>query len=132
MAYAMNVGKLGENTVCDYLTDKGLSVLTRNFKRKLPYGKYGKYGEVDIIAKNGNILDFIEVKTRAIGSLSGMYAVDSRKQNRIVEASRRYIDENTEIQYDEVRYSVVEVGTTSDGGQVVSLKYTENAFQAWN
>lgn len=49
------VGKLGEDIAARYLENKGFSVIERNYLKK--------YGEIDIVAKNGKILHFIEVKS---------------------------------------------------------------------
>jgi putative endonuclease len=49
------VGALGESIVCEYLKRHGFSIRDRNIARKT--------GELDIIAKKGNTLHFVEVKT---------------------------------------------------------------------
>ncbi|OGH24893.1 MAG: hypothetical protein A3B47_02160 [Candidatus Levybacteria bacterium RIFCSPLOWO2_01_FULL_39_24] len=51
---------LGENIACDYIKKLGFKIIERNFRKG--------YGEIDIIAtektKDGDVLTFIEVKTR--------------------------------------------------------------------
>lgn len=49
------VGSLGELIAVKYLENKGFTVICRNYRKK--------YGEIDIIAKKGEILHFIEVKS---------------------------------------------------------------------
>lgn len=49
------IGKIGEDATCDYLRMKGYSVIDRNYSRK--------WGELDIVAKKGNVLHFVEVKS---------------------------------------------------------------------
>lgn len=49
------VGKIGEDFACDYVKNRGLRVVDRNYLKK--------WGEIDIVAKNGDKLHFIEVKT---------------------------------------------------------------------
>ena len=49
------VGKLGEDVVCEYLRRHGFTVRGRNYAKKT--------GELDVIAEKENILHFIEVKT---------------------------------------------------------------------
>ncbi|MDB5266735.1 MAG: hypothetical protein JWN89_550 [Parcubacteria group bacterium] len=49
------LGDIGESIACDYLTKHGFAVLERNYLRK--------WGEIDIVAKKGKILRFIEVKS---------------------------------------------------------------------
>jgi putative endonuclease len=55
-----NVGVLGETLACTYLQRKGYGISERNFQNTKGY----KYGEIDIVATQGNIIVFIEVKTR--------------------------------------------------------------------
>lgn len=49
------VGDLGERIVCEYLRRHGFLVIARNVSRKT--------GEIDIIAREGQVLHFVEVKT---------------------------------------------------------------------
>jgi putative endonuclease len=49
-------GKKGEDWAAGWLTEKGFVILHRNWR-------YGRY-EVDIIARRGNLLHFIEIKSR--------------------------------------------------------------------
>lgn len=49
------IGDLGERVACEYLSRNGFSIVERNY--------WKKYGELDIVAKRGNTLHFIEVKT---------------------------------------------------------------------
>ncbi|MBI2618060.1 YraN family protein [Candidatus Kaiserbacteria bacterium] len=49
------VGRVGEETACKFLVKQGFSVIGRNF--------WKKWGEIDIIAQNGDKLHFVEVKT---------------------------------------------------------------------
>ncbi len=49
------IGKLGEYIACKFLKNKGFFTVERNHKQK--------FGEVDIIARKGNVLHFVEVKS---------------------------------------------------------------------
>ncbi|HEY0221140.1 MAG TPA: YraN family protein [Candidatus Paceibacterota bacterium] len=48
------IGQIGEDSACQYLEKNGYKIIDRNYLRK--------WGEIDIVAKKGNILHFIEVK----------------------------------------------------------------------
>lgn len=48
-------GDLAEEKGCDYLRARGLRIIDRNV--------YNRFGEIDIIAMQGNVLHFIEVKS---------------------------------------------------------------------
>jgi len=56
MKYKQKIGKFGENIACNYLKNKGYVILGTNLKLS--------YQEIDIVAKVGDLLVFIEVKTR--------------------------------------------------------------------
>lgn len=56
MAQHIQLGRTGEETAAEYLCGQGLIVLDRNWRCE--------YGEVDIVAREGNTLVFVEVKTR--------------------------------------------------------------------
>lgn len=51
----MNVGILGEEIACRFLAEKRFSVVERNYRKK--------WGEIDIVARRGDNLHFVEVKT---------------------------------------------------------------------
>ena len=54
--FNLQTGSLGENIAKEYLEDKGYKIIKRNYKTK--------YAEIDIIAKNKDILVFVEVRTK--------------------------------------------------------------------
>lgn len=55
-------GNLGEQIAVNILRSKGYAILDRNFR--------SKFGEIDIVAKDGETLVFVEVKAR-IGNKFG-------------------------------------------------------------
>ncbi|MDY6873972.1 MAG: YraN family protein [Chloroflexota bacterium] len=50
------IGNLGENIAATHLEKKGYQILDRNYS--------SRYGELDLVAKKGSYLVFVEVKTR--------------------------------------------------------------------
>lgn len=52
-----NIGDIGENYACRYLEKHGYNIIERNYRCKI--------GEIDIIARKKNILNFIEVRTKS-------------------------------------------------------------------
>jgi len=100
MKHNKNLGGLGENAACGYLTDNGYKILRRNYRKR--------YGEVDIIAENNGCLIFIEVKTRKNdGYGEPSEAVGYVKLERIKKVAAAYLAELSEER--EVRIDVVEV-----------------------
>ncbi len=49
------IGQIGEDSACEYLEKKGYKVIDRNYSRK--------WGELDIVAKKGSTIHFVEVKS---------------------------------------------------------------------
>lgn len=54
--YRKKLGAWGETLACDYLSKKGYELLEKNY--------HTRYGEIDLIMKNGKQLVAVEVKTR--------------------------------------------------------------------
>ena len=73
----MNIlGKEGEDLAVSFCRKKGYKVLEKNYRTT--------FGEIDIIAKDGDGLVFIEVKTRTDNSFGYPFeAVNSRKREKI-------------------------------------------------
>lgn len=60
--YNRDTGNKGEGIAASYLRKKGYTILERNFKNK--------FGEIDIIAKDKDVLVFVEVKAK-VGEMFG-------------------------------------------------------------
>ncbi len=70
------IGRIGEKIAVKYLKKHGYKIIERNFKLKC--------GEIDIVAKEGEYICFIEVKTRTSNSFAEPYeAVDYKKQKKL-------------------------------------------------
>ena len=112
-------GDRGEDAVCAYLERQGAEILCRNFTIR--------GGEIDIIAKQGDLLLIVEVKTRRPDALqSGAAAVDSKKQQHIIRTAEQYLLRNpVDLQ---PRFDVAEVEYS--GAFVRHIEYIENAFDA--
>ncbi|KKR27352.1 MAG: hypothetical protein UT60_C0052G0005, partial [candidate division CPR2 bacterium GW2011_GWD2_39_7] len=90
---------------------EGYKVLERNFKNR--------FGEIDIVARDGNIFCFIEVKWRRNDRFgSGLEAVGYRKQQKIIRMVKEYLKEKgAELP---VRIDVVSI--CGDTGDIQLLK----------
>lgn len=77
-------GQLGEELAVAYLQKHGYTIVDRNYRKK--------FGEIDIIAREGPALVFIEVKTRRSGTFgSPAQAVTPRKQLQICRVAEDYL-----------------------------------------
>ena len=114
------IGRMGEEAAAKALKKNGYSIVTKNFRCR--------FGEIDIIAKDGRTLVFVEVKTRASDAFGTPGAsVDERKQRRIITASSVYMNENG-LDDAPVRFDVVGVDTTD--GKVSRVEIIKDAFGA--
>jgi putative endonuclease len=81
------IGIQGEDIAARYLSGKGYSILERNF--------HSQQGEIDIIAKEGQFLVFLEVKNYSFRSFGNpLAAVNKAKRASIVHAARTYLYKN--------------------------------------
>ena len=113
------IGNFGEDAVCAMLERQGAEILCRNFTVR--------GGEIDIIAKSGEYLLFVEVKTRRPGALtSGAAAVDAKKQHFLIRTAEQYLLQNPcDLQ---PRFDVAEVEYS--GAFIRHIEYLAGAFDA--
>lgn len=117
-------GADGEKYAVEYLKKRNFRILETN-------SRFGRLGEIDIIARDGEYLCFIEVKTRS-STLFGLprEAVDVRKQANIIKMASMYIKRN-KITYYNARFDVVEViaiKTSDDKTRFTAINLIKNAF----
>lgn len=86
------IGKQYEDKACKYLEDKGFQIIERNYTCL--------YGEIDIIAKDGEYTVFIEVKYRHNDEFcKPIEAVTACKLKRITKTAQDYITKHGEDYY---------------------------------
>lgn len=77
-------GREGEEEAARYLKSIGFKILERSYSCLM--------GEIDIVASEGDVLVFVEVKARSTGAYGGaLLAVTKTKQSKIVRAALSYI-----------------------------------------
>ena len=112
-------GALGEKLAAGHLKHNGYKILNKNYKTTV--------GEIDIIAAKGGIIAFVEVKTRSEDPfLSGMYAVDRRKQFHIIRTAAGYL-EKKKIKL-QPRFDVIEVEIDRAAQKLLSVNHIKAAF----
>src|SRR5271163_2961279 len=96
------IGQAAENIAADFLRAQGLEILERNYLRRL--------GELDIVARDGDVLVIAEVRTRASNRYGGAAAsVDPRKQQRIIRAASQLLQQRKDLARLRVRFDVIAV-----------------------
>lgn len=120
MLNTKETGKLGECIARNHLINEGYTILNQNYSTR--------YGEIDIIARDGKFITFVEVKTRR-GESFGLprEAVDKYKQNKIKNMAQVYILRN-KIADMPVRFDVVEIFIDDDNKEK-SVSIIKNAFE---
>ncbi|QMU66033.1 MAG: YraN family protein [Flavobacteriaceae bacterium] len=116
MSTHYELGKKGEQIAIDYLVEKKYEVLEHNWR-------YQK-AEIDIIAKKGNILIAVEVKTRTTGNFGDpQHFVNPKKIKLMVMAMNSYVFQkelDIEVRFDIIAIIKNEVAT--------SIEHLEYAF----
>ena len=100
--YKKLLGRIGEKKAAKFLRKKGYKIIEKNYTNKI--------GEVDLIALYGDLLVFIEVKTRSnviYGNPAD--AVDYNKQRKYVLMAEGYLMINPSYRDKCVRFDVFEV-----------------------
>ncbi|HJZ24396.1 MAG TPA: YraN family protein [Candidatus Babeliales bacterium] len=112
-------GEIGELLVVKFLERNNYTILKQNY--------LCKEGEVDIIAKRGDIIAFIEVKMRTETNFDLSEVITYGKQLRITRATHKYITTHSEI-WNNFTYrfdvALVELDNTNS-----PITYIEDAFR---
>jgi len=113
------IGNIGEDYTAKFLEKNGCVILSRNFTIR--------GGEIDIVAKKGDVVHFVEVKTRKPNPVqSGEEAINSDKIAHILKTAKFYIRRyriDCSCVFD---VAVVEL----TGTKVTGFKYIQRAFTA--
>lgn len=89
----LDLGRRGERVAADYLCAQGFELVASNFKTSVGRNRRGAVvqAELDLVAYDGPVLCFVEVKTRASDWFAAPESnVDLRKQRQVTRAARAY------------------------------------------
>jgi putative endonuclease len=114
-----SIGLWGESVASEYLTDHGYSIVDRNARTT--------HGEIDLVARQGTVTVFVEVKTRT-SHLFGPpeTAITTKKRAHMLAASQAYLQMHPEFDGD-CRLDVIAI-EYDRSKKVTSLVHFENAF----
>ena len=112
-------GRLGESLAVEFLIGQRYAIVEKNYRRSC--------GEVDIIARDGGILVFVEVKTRH-STLFGtpFEAVNARKQRQLSRIAQEYLQTHKLIEVP-ARFDVIAVRLNRDN-RPAAIDHMKNAF----
>ena len=84
MTAAQVAGAQAEEIAARFLAGEGLEIVARNFRTRL--------GEIDVVAREGTTLVFVEVRLRTREDYGGaLESIDGNKRRRIVAAANGYL-----------------------------------------
>jgi len=110
----------GERIAQVHLKSKGYQMLSHNYRRQT--------GEIDIIARTGNTLVFVEVKTRSYHSISSALGnVSYPKQKKISKTALLYINSNPDLSNLQTRFDIIVVFFNAKDNDY-SVKHFIDAF----
>ncbi len=112
-------GQEGESAAEQYLRRKGYRILARNLRSSV--------GELDLVAEEGQVLVFVEVKARRTGAFGGaIYAVHQRKQAKLIQLAAQYLARH-HIKDRLCRFDVVLL--QGDETAPTQVEHIQNAFE---
>ncbi|SEN14062.1 YraN family protein [Lihuaxuella thermophila] len=95
------VGQAGEDAACKYLTGQGWTILDRNWTTR--------FGELDLIARDGEQVVFVEVRSTSGGRFGfGFQSVDFRKQQKVRRLALAYVQQKR-LEHLPIRFDVISV-----------------------
>jgi putative endonuclease len=113
-----DIGLTGEKKGLSYLKKRGYKVIERNFRTV--------FGEIDIIARDGGTLCFIEVKFRGSDRFGRpAEAVNRAKQARIVKSALQYIKENN-IEKGSFRFDALLFGPGENEAELIKDAFSSS------
>ncbi len=107
-----------EHAAAAFLARAGLSVLARNVQCR--------YGEIDLILRDAEVVVFAEVRYRADDAYGGAAAsVDGRKQHKLVAAARWFLQRHPRLAHCPCRFDVLAIS----GPPPYAWNWIRDAFQ---
>jgi len=111
-----------ENLAKNYLVQRGLTLLRQNY--------HSRYGEIDLIMLQQEVLCFIEVKYRnSMGFGGAASAIPIQKQRKIVKTAQVFIAENDRLKQHSMRFDALLMQQNA-GRQSNNINWIQNAFYA--
>jgi putative endonuclease len=115
------IGQGAEDIAARFLEAQGAELLLRNYRRRL--------GELDLVARHGDVLLIVEVRTRATNRYGGAAeSIDFYKRRRIIRASRQLLQQRRDLAQLRARFDVIVV--FEPDGSNPQVDWIKHAFEA--
>jgi len=119
VGYTQITGQLAETMACDFLSDKGLILITKNY--------HCRYGEIDLIMRQEQTIVFVEVRSRKSNSLvDSASSIDWSKQQKLQRTAENYLQKNNIHSSTPARFDVIAV--ILNQGKLTHIDWIQNAF----
>ena len=116
-----SAGARYEAVALDHLQDAGLELIARNY--------YCRYGEIDLVMRERDIVVFVEVRFRRAGRFGdGIDSVNAGKRAKLVRAASAFLAEHPRLADATCRFDVLAI---SDDSRAPSPDWRRNAFEAF-
>ena len=116
MSHNQQIGQWGETIAVDYLTQHGHEIIARNVRTP--------FGEIDIVTRQGDVIIFVEVKTRTSNKMGlPEESITPRKQEHMLACAQHYASEH-EIDH----WQIDVISVEGRPGKKPMVTYFENAI----
>jgi len=107
-------GNLAENTAATFLQQQGLTLVEKNFRCK--------YGEIDLVMREGNTLVFVEVRLRTSDKFGGAaLSINPSKQQKLSRTAEQYLQLHGDCN---CRFDAILMQSTD----INAVEWVKNAF----
>jgi putative endonuclease len=114
----VSLGSEGEGLAVEFLKKKNYKIIAKNYKTFI--------GEIDIIAKDGDTIVFVEVKTRANDAFGLPFeAVNKGKRQKLKNLALLFLKKHPREA--PARFDVISIVQTHDGNKVI--EHITDAFE---
>lgn len=131
------LGNLGEKIAEKYLKNKGYQILDKNYSFRI-LGN-GQKGEIDLVAKKGEVFSFIEVKTSTLSNLKNKQGgfrqevfppelrVNLQKKRKLIKTAESWLMKKGVLQNQKWQIDVISV-TVDQDNKKAKIRHFENAI----
>ena len=117
--FRLLLGDQGENAAVHFLKQQGYRILDRQHRNT--------FGEIDIIAQDGQCIVFVEVKTRSSDQHGQPFeAVNHAKQQRIIRSALAWLKKKRRLNQ-AARFDIVSI-VWADQSDAPEIQHIKNAF----
>jgi putative endonuclease len=120
-----DTGRWGERIAARYLQQRGYAIIEQRIRLR-------RHGDLDLVARDGNALVFVEVKTRSKTSrVRPRYAVSRRQQRSLQRSAMHYLS-RLSVPPPTFRFDIIEIIGHPDQSNDPEIHHIRNAFTLRN